>query len=316
MSKKLIKQLFTFLEVITNSTLFLHGLTQAEQEFIEKHLASEEIKERLDNLMPNMDLSLIPLHEQKDYLRNSFNKSGFEILNFSTWSDEEEEGCIGGAKIICKHPQLNKLIIKIALPPFYIPKQTHPKLHYNIGRIVEAELIRNCIIRYNLQHIIVPKKYLYHFLGKDDALNDNNYCVIAEELDRDPNLSLRDLTKKQFEELYKVIRNTGSGNIDLDSQNVFLTKNQKIAIIDTEQCETYLNHHNPHKWHSCWLKKELNALHEIYYLLSTYTTKPEILEDKKILFKFAKIAHKICYFVEDIDIERWYLAHFQFDSFF
>ncbi len=107
----------------------------------------------------------------------------------------------------------------------------------NINRIVVNDKIQQCISLYNLRHIVVPKKYLYHIPGKPLFLDDANYIVVADRLDtfckscNNHEMALH-LTPEQEKEVYIVIRFVGYG--DAKPDNIMFLKNGKIAFIDTE----------------------------------------------------------------------------------
>ena len=164
MSKKLIKQLFNFLVVITNSTLFLHGLTQAEQKFVEKYAPPKELQTQLEQIFPDKDLissltqkSICGTTSTIQELQERIEK--FEIIK-TKHTDKLTE-------IICQHPQIPDFIIKIA---------ASGHKYRNMTRVISASEMNEYLQIKNITNVIVPKKYLYQIPNTTD-FEDENFIV-------------------------------------------------------------------------------------------------------------------------------------------
>ena len=136
-------------------------------------------------------------------------------------------------RVIATHPDFPEWIIK-AVPPQHSHRVFAKAM--NVGRVRCAREIAAVVEKYNLRHIIVPQKYLYHLPGAPYKLNDENFVVIAQTLvlveeDRMP-LMWDLLNVEQEDELAKVIKKVGY--FDVSEDNICFTTDGKIAFIDTE----------------------------------------------------------------------------------
>ncbi len=148
----------------------------------------------------------------------------------------EEAGCRflkDDFRVIAIHPDFPDWIIK-AVPPSHSHSVFARAI--NVGRVRGAQQIAQVIERYNLQHIIVPQKFLYHLPGTPYKLTDENFLVVAQRLDLvDEELMPRMwdiLNVEQEDELAKVIKKVGY--FDVSEDNICFTTDGKIAFIDTE----------------------------------------------------------------------------------
>jgi hypothetical protein len=224
MSKKLIKQLFNFLVVITNSTLFLHGLTQAEQKFVEKYAPPKELQTQLEQIFPDKDLissltqkSICGTTSTIQELQERIEK--FEIIK-TKHTDKLTE-------IICQHPQIPDFIIKIA---------ASGHKYRNMTRVISASEMNEYLQIKNITNVIVPKKYLYQIPNTTD-FEDENFIVIAEKLnilnEYDSEKAIYKLNSDVLKNLKKLIRKFNYSDVSFDNVTV-TTDKSKIAIIDTE----------------------------------------------------------------------------------
>ncbi len=148
----------------------------------------------------------------------------------------QEAGCTflkDDFRVIAIHPDFPEWIIK-AVPPQHASSVFAKAI--NVGRVRCAQEIAQVVEKYNLQHVIVPQKFLYHLPGTPYKLTDANYIVIAQKLELvDEKLVPRlwdVLNVEQEDELAKVIKKVGY--FDVSEDNICFTTDGKIAFIDTE----------------------------------------------------------------------------------
>lgn len=95
----------------------------------------------------------------------------------------------------------------------------------DISRIINAERIRTCIEKYNLNKLAVPKKYIYKC--------DDIRIVIAEHVEIDD--THRIFTLEEIQQLVKLTKKIGY--VDWDDSNIIIDKNtNRVTFIDTEDC--------------------------------------------------------------------------------
>lgn len=189
-----------------------HGaLSKEDKNLIQKHsIKNIKVKEFLDEVFK----STSNIHE------------ALKAAQFTFLKEENQ--------IVAEHPMLEGLLIK-ALPDATF-KNSILAHDLNLRRVEMAEAIRNVIRKDNLKYVIVPNKYIYHIPGTKMELNDKNFIVLSEKLNlinvEENRKLMRNLTYEQKEEVFKVIEKVGL--FDARCTNIVITRNGKIAFIDTE----------------------------------------------------------------------------------
>ena len=186
----------------------LYSLYKHQRELIEKHtFPDSSAKEQLLKLLAQPHIQ--KAFEEKD--NNALKAAGFTLHN--TWGN-----------IIAQHPRVEGWVIKAG--------ERFVGGSNNVRRVEKAELIRNSIARAHLEnYITVPEKYLLHIPGKGQELLNKNYLVLAKKLDL-ADASVSTLPNSIIRKTCRVIRNVGM--CDARTENVRLTKDGKVAFIDTE----------------------------------------------------------------------------------
>jgi hypothetical protein len=86
-------------------------------------------------------------------------------------------------------PELdNKFVLKFSISQWQSDRAQRPsfgsvEIRENISRVFQAMRMQSVINSLNLTHVKVPQKYLYHIPNTPDALTDENYIVVAEQVD-------------------------------------------------------------------------------------------------------------------------------------
>lgn len=193
-------------------------LSSREQDFLRRHtLANGPIKETLDTIFARETNPVI-----------AFKLAGCTFIKEVS-------------RAIVTHPKIPSVILKSVNYENQRAVDSFANLissNRNINRIVVNESIRECIKKYNLQHIITPQKHLYHIPGTPHTLCDSNYIVVAQRLDLlcescNKHRFIYHLTSDQEREILTVIKYCGYGDAQL--RNICFTKSNKIVFIDTEQ---------------------------------------------------------------------------------
>ncbi len=108
----------------------------------------------------------------------------------------------------------------------------------NISRVAGAQKVQAAIDTVGAQHVIVPRKYLYHIPLQPLALENDNYIVVVEWLPilrhHENNEALWNLDDARARELLEVLLAVRYPS--LHSANIcMLSDRSTIAIVDTEE---------------------------------------------------------------------------------
>jgi len=164
----------------------------------------------------------------------------------------EEDNYLDRLKIICT---INCDILKDYVLKIRIPSENPSRIvaegdivregvekKINLTRLVGAKCVSQCITRYGMRHVIVPKKYLYHIPGRSVNLTDGNYIVVSRLV---PGITLENylsickknnqrcwFTQEVADEIYTCVKESVIFNPD--AKNIIVTPDCKFALIDTE----------------------------------------------------------------------------------
>lgn len=161
--------------------------------------------------------------------RSTLKKAGFDVL------DRMHRGLM-----VASHPTMGNYLIK----KFQNEVDQESQLHNFLCRINGATALREFIKLNDLQHIVVPKKWLYELPKKfsDPKTGERTYVLIVEKIDicdggKDPNgeAAIR-YYKMDFDILRELcIVVYYFRGLDSVLSNMPFTYHDKIAFIDTER---------------------------------------------------------------------------------
>lgn len=173
--------------------------------------------------------------QNNDKIRQFFKTVKVMQLEMNTYLDK-----VG---LICTFDKsmglLSNYVLKIRIPSNNLSRVVQPdgrvlggiQKHRNVSRIIGAQRIQDTIRKYNLNHVFVPKKYLYRIPGRPDDISDDNYIVVAERVGGVP---LDSCLVKQ-EVANEIFRCTWESTIyNPSSKNILITPRGRFAFIDTE----------------------------------------------------------------------------------
>jgi hypothetical protein len=168
------------------------------------------------------------------------NLSSFQDL-YSAINNEKIGKLIKGstALVASNIPELyNKFVLKFS--KFNLQMVQHEPLasiniRVNISRVFQAIRMQSVINNLKLSHIKVPQKYLYHIPNTPNELTDENYIVIAEQIDFD-NAKRNPYKTASYDQVkglaYLMVltdfTDTADGNIEID-------KYGNLVLPDTEK---------------------------------------------------------------------------------
>lgn len=198
-------------EVSTNiKNAEFEKLTKKEQEFVKKH----EIRD--ERVIAILDATFKDTTDIREALAK---------VDCTFFKNEADRN------VIAIHPALPEFVIKAS-------RMTGVWSKRNISRVEIAERAQDCVKKYNLQHIVIPKKYLYHIPGRPFTFENDNWIVLAEKL------SLMPIEKSKYKIVHEttvamreeidIIRKRAGFVTDFHEDNVVFTTDGKIAIVDFE----------------------------------------------------------------------------------
>ncbi len=106
----------------------------------------------------------------------------------------------------------------------------------NINRAFIAHQIDTLIQKHDLQHVRVPKTYLYHIPSAPKILTSENYVVISEKINLTPITDVNVISKNMFQEYLFVVTKTGliDSALKAKSDNIFFDEANKLVFTDNE----------------------------------------------------------------------------------
>jgi hypothetical protein len=197
---------------------------------IQKHI-KKKIKPYLLPLdhpvKPILDLIFSTSQPMKN--EESFHQAGFETLQVTHASFIR----------LARHPAIPGFLFKVYLDSERRRKDGRPGWEWLLDRCKGAQNIRKLIQKENIQHFVVPEKYLYPLPARPPSVVQNPQPVILMVTD----MQLADhfevvdawknkITRQHLDELYLII-SQGYASAALVA-NVPYTKQGKFACIDTE----------------------------------------------------------------------------------
>lgn len=220
--------------------------------FIEAFALPEPYHTQCQNLFKNIAIKSLVSNPSIDEKKLSEHliSAGFSIIRISRVNRTQFHD--GEVKIIMSHQTLEHFIIKLQLP-FQGKMKTYPRENHNLSRLIGADKIRRLIQEKKLKHIVIPQKYLFKIPEGSNDLSDENYATIVEKIDiikpqnnTEALTLLSTLSYAHFKELLTVIQEIGLCDIHLE--NIYLTTDNKIAIIDTEARKGMWSVEKPFQW--------------------------------------------------------------------
>ncbi len=207
---------YTFATIMVVLVKIIAATPPLEDEaFIRMHsLPKGELKDRLDIIFSRGDVFQTFFSMPRKERFNKLEHAGFQALKSTN---------------VFSHPEIPEYVIKIG---------RRKKDPFNIGRIRVAHRISDCVKKQGFTHIIVPEKYVYQIPGKDEALNNQNYVVLAQKLPLLKKSSnrkmLKSLSEEAIFELLWVIKLCEY--YDCYEHNIVCIEGEpdKVAFIDTE----------------------------------------------------------------------------------
>jgi hypothetical protein len=191
------------------------------QEQIAPHLLPTDhpINPMLDQIFSNGHATDTP---------ETLREAGFVILN----------GHTGSFVTVASHPAIPGYIFKLYLNSetrHKIGKPERPYPELLISRCIGAKKIKNLILKKQIQHFIVPDKWIYplpfgHLMPQSIILVETE-IPLADKTETTSAWKSR-ITKKHLDELYAILK-PGYGSTSLVN-NVPYTKTHQFAFIDTE----------------------------------------------------------------------------------
>jgi len=255
-----------FLEHVSEHENTSEELPQTEFE----ETTCSEAKDLLDYQFDNMNsiFSQYDLDTENPDFRKEIDKvflSGAKIPDTMEIFNGDEQPDLGGFRAITPDSQAIVLLHE-KLPGFVFKatQKTHRGSYRdnNLFRVPESRAMQQFITDKGLQHIVVPKKFLYLLPDRrkhQGRYTIDNYIVVAEKIDLIPmeeNLvKLRNLSKDQIDEILQICFERGFHDIAWISHdgkllgnadpNLRFTTDGKIAFIDTEVRTTYMHNWDP-----------------------------------------------------------------------
>jgi hypothetical protein len=189
----------------------LNGLSRYDKNFIEQHL--------LPTTHPLTPILNYALSNATD-LTSALEEAGFEFLKKKN-------------QIVAYHPIHQNWLIK-ALPT----DKTFKTDGLNLRRVYTAEEMRELLVKYKIEDIVIPTKYLYHIPNTKSSLSDRHYIVIAERLDlidkEEALQKIKKLPQETIDHIYLLIKKVGIYDARVLNENITMTENGQVAFIDTE----------------------------------------------------------------------------------
>lgn len=233
MVKNLKLLLLTSIQLFLSIQQLASCLNTFETDFIKSNLIDIETHKQIDAIFIKNNLTSNRFIENSNAISSELTRLGFNI-------------CSNDNSLVAEFPKpLDNLLLKA-------PGNKHTNLiEYlktnnlsikdftladNISRVFLKQKIENLIKKFNLKHIKVPRKYLYHFPEAANALNDLNYCTIVQKINIDKSKTLSDLTEDQFKEVLIVIYQTNY--CDIHSDNIVFDDQGYVFFIDLADSET------------------------------------------------------------------------------
>ena len=168
---------------------------------------------------------------------------------------------------VASHPLLPGYLLKVYLDDERRLKQKIPGWQWFVNRVVLAKKIAQCIKKNNIEHFIVPKKWIYPlpvspfvpigYARKNEVLvvEEMKLCSQQESIHAWKTL----ITKEHLDEFYAIFKHCGGSSYRPD--NVVYTQDGKFAFIDTEYVK-----HPPYYWDLCkYLSPEMAAYWQSLY---------------------------------------------------
>jgi len=238
-----------------------------EKDFVKKYYVENKIEKTLDRLSSSLDMRIQAILDgQPSILTNNqidelFQRKNFSVLSLKRNIKHEV------AHLVLTHPKLPNHIIKVGCDSL--------KPRYNISRLILAEHIQNLIDNPSLEinNVEKPNKKLYHRKGRPNQLTDFNYLVLSKKVngvpyDKAP-LFNQKTTDKINDDAFVVINYLQPDNakhlfFSLNSKNILITPEKKVAFIDTavhnnnfrkELLNLYFN--SPNKKEQMYIQKHL-----------------------------------------------------------
>jgi hypothetical protein len=161
---------------------------------------------------------------------NTLTDAGFEIISSRPRSFVQ----------VARHSALPGYVFKIYLDSLHEVKDNIPGWKWLVYRCKGAEKIRKLIIKNNLTHVAVPRKWIYQlpeYPLVPPGYDQKPTILIAEEmpiLPDDINNAMwqTDLTKEHLKEIYFIISRASSVRPRPD--NICFMADGRLALIDTE----------------------------------------------------------------------------------
>lgn len=133
--------------------------------------------------------------------------------------------------IVVQHPTFPQYIVKV-VP---VAKNGWFNLFFNsrnIGRVIFLQDIKEYVQKHKLDFIMLPQKWIYEVPGtKIHAIVATKIDILPTPINKEKLKTF--FTQQQKEEMYKFINSVVFW--DGHSENMYITKEGKLAIIDTEK---------------------------------------------------------------------------------
>lgn len=200
----------------------------SDQEFIKKNSLSAEYSQLLDRFFKQNNFeSFYDLGYEGAC--DKFIKLGFYKLR-------------SGSSLVVYNPQLMKFVLK-GIQSNFLQKESiefyrNKNIKLNISRIIVSHRIQSIIDQKFLKHVRVPKKYLYHIPGTGLELNDFNYLVLSEYVQRKEGALLSNMSVELFRETLIVIKEADFP--DSNDNNIIIDIDGNVVFLDTEDLNIIL----------------------------------------------------------------------------